>query len=175
MAPAFPTCVLGDPMQAIFDFQGKLADWDEHVCKHFPLAGELAIPWRWKNVGEEKFGRWLLDVRKQLLEGTPIELKSLHANASWIDTSGKDAFEQRLAACQTKAPNTNGSVLIIGDSTSPKTQRQFASRTPGCQSACNFDPSSASNFDPFVRRCLLVALVSSELAGIAEARRARVA
>lgn len=44
-----------------------------------------------------------------------------------------------------------------------------------CQSACKFDPSSASNFDPFVRRVLLVALVSSELAGIAEARRARVA
>ncbi|WP_188637386.1 hypothetical protein, partial [Bradyrhizobium guangdongense] len=33
-----------------------------------------------------------------------------------------------------------------------------------CQSACKFDPSSASNFDPFVRRVLLVALVSSELA-----------
>lgn len=45
----------------------------------------------------------------------------------------------------------------------------------GCQSAPKFDPSSASNFDPFVRRALLVALVSSELAGIAEAGRARVA
>jgi hypothetical protein len=45
----------------------------------------------------------------------------------------------------------------------------------GCQSAFKFDPSSASNFDPFARRVLLVALVSSELAGIAEARRARVA
>jgi len=44
-----------------------------------------------------------------------------------------------------------------------------------CQSAFNFDPSSASNFDPFVRRGLAVALVSSELAGIAETRRARVA
>lgn len=44
-----------------------------------------------------------------------------------------------------------------------------------CQSACKFDPSSASNFDPLARRGLLVALVSSELAGIAEARRTRVA
>ena len=44
-----------------------------------------------------------------------------------------------------------------------------------CQSACKFDPSSASNFDPLARRGLAVALVSSELAGIAEARRARVA
>src|SRR5262245_32476668 len=43
-----------------------------------------------------------------------------------------------------------------------------------CQSAFKFDASSASNFDPFARRGLLVALVSSELAGIAETRRARV-
>ena len=44
-----------------------------------------------------------------------------------------------------------------------------------CQSAFKFDPSSASNFDPFERRGLTVALGSSELAGIAETRRARVA
>ena len=46
---------------------------------------------------------------------------------------------------------------------------------PECQSACKFDPSSASNFDPFERRGLVAALGSSELAGIAETRRARVA
>jgi hypothetical protein len=44
-----------------------------------------------------------------------------------------------------------------------------------CQSAFKLDPSLASNFDPFVRRGLLVALGSSELAGVAETRRARVA
>jgi len=46
---------------------------------------------------------------------------------------------------------------------------------PRCQSAPKFDPASASNFDPFERRGLTVALGSSELAGIAETRRARVA
>ena len=44
-----------------------------------------------------------------------------------------------------------------------------------CQSALKFDPVSASNFDPFERRGLAVALASSELAGIAETWRARVA
>ena len=44
-----------------------------------------------------------------------------------------------------------------------------------CQSAYKFDPVSASNFDPFARRDLRVALDSSELAGIAETRRARAA
>ena len=44
-----------------------------------------------------------------------------------------------------------------------------------CQSAFKFDPVSASNFDPFERRVLAVALASSELAGVAETWRARAA
>ncbi len=55
---------------------------------------------------------------------------------------------------------------------------QYASRfraTPACQSAFKFDPGSASNFDPFKRRVLTVALASSELAEVAETWRARVA
>ena len=52
--------------------------------------------------------------------------------------------------------------------------RQTLQCSPACQSAFNFDPVSASNFDPFERRALAVALASSELAGIAETRRARV-
>src|ERR1051325_4006427 len=43
-----------------------------------------------------------------------------------------------------------------------------------CQSAPKFDPVSASNFAPFERRVLTVALASSELAGVAETGRARV-
>ena len=55
-----------------------------------------------------------------------------------------------------------GGVLPVGDV------------TVTCQSAYKFDPVSASNFDLFERRGLAVALVSSELAAIAETRRARV-
>src|SRR6185312_10538067 len=139
LAPAFPTCVLGDPMQAIFDFQGKLADWDEIVCKHFPPVGELSTPWRWKNVNEEAFGQWLLEVRKDLLAGKSIDLSKAHANVSWIKTGGKDEHACRLRACQTKAPNRDGTVLIIGDSTNPKGQRQFASQTPGAITVENVD------------------------------------
>jgi hypothetical protein len=43
-----------------------------------------------------------------------------------------------------------------------------------CQSAPKIDPVSASNFDPFERRVLTLALGSSELAGVAETSRARV-
>ena len=44
-----------------------------------------------------------------------------------------------------------------------------------CQSASKFDPRSASNFDPLERRVLGVALAPSELVGVAETARARVA
>jgi hypothetical protein len=43
-----------------------------------------------------------------------------------------------------------------------------------CQSASKFDPRSAANFDPLVRRVLAVALAPSELVGVAETARARV-
>ena len=46
---------------------------------------------------------------------------------------------------------------------------------PDCQSAFKFDPASASNFDPFGRRVLAVALAPSELVGVAETVRARAA
>ena len=54
----------------------------------------------------------------------------------------------------------------------------FLSQSHGwarCQSAFKLDPVSASNFDPFERRVLTVALASSELAGVAETWRARAA
>ena len=44
-----------------------------------------------------------------------------------------------------------------------------------CQSAFKLDPGSASNFDPFGRRVLAVALAPSELVGVAETVRARAA
>lgn len=131
MAPALPTCVLGDPMQAIFDFGGALAHWDDQVCKHFPLVGELSKPWRWANVGEEEFGEWLLAARRKLLAGESIDLKAAHPNVTWIQVGGKDDHELKLKACSTRPPNKDGTVLIIGDSTNPTGQRQFASQTPG--------------------------------------------
>jgi hypothetical protein len=76
---------------------------------------------------------------------------------------GLDVSQKETSVC---VVNEAGEVLFEGK----------AKSDPGaCQSACKFDPSSASNFDPLARRGLPVALVSSELAGIAETRRARVA
>lgn len=138
-ANGLPTCVLGDPMQAIFDFAGKLADWDEHVCKYFPLIGELETPWRWKNAGTEEFGRWLLDVRRKLIAGEAIDLRYAPPEVTWVHLDGADDHKRKLEAARTRAPGRNGSVLIIEDSTRPAQQREIARQTPGAVTIENVD------------------------------------
>jgi AAA domain len=129
---SLPTSVLGDPMQAIFGFgHDDLANWDDTVCEHFPLEGELATPWRWINAGAEALGEWLLDVRRKLLRGEPIHLRDAPPDVTWVHLDGTEDRKRQLMAARVNAPGRNGSVLIIGDSRSPDSQRQFASRTPG--------------------------------------------
>jgi AAA domain len=131
-AGVLPTCVLGDPMQAIFGWQGNaLADWDNHVCKHFPLSGELATPWRWRNAGTEEFGLWLLEVRQRLKNSTSVDLTSAPEEVTWVHLDGTEDRVRQLRAARTKAPDGEGTVLIIGKSTSPSSQQEFASQTPG--------------------------------------------
>ncbi|MEQ9039407.1 MAG: UvrD-helicase domain-containing protein [Silicimonas sp.] len=131
-AQTLPTCVLGDPMQAIFGFGGDdLATWDEQVCGYFPLAGELATPWRWINADAEPLGRWLLEVRGRLLRGESVDLRMAPEGVTWVHLDGTNDHERRLGAARIRPPVADGRVLIIGDSTSPNSQRRFASQTPG--------------------------------------------
>jgi hypothetical protein len=130
---ALPTCVVGDPIQAIFGFgDDPLPDWDQDVCKYFPLTGELSRPWRWINAGAEELGDWLLSVRRQLLCGEPIDLTKAPIMVTWIKLNGdqKDHV-RRLQAGRVNPPDNVGSVLIIGESTSPASQQRFASEIPG--------------------------------------------
>lgn len=131
IASVLPTCVLGDPMQAIFGFGEPLAHWEQHVCACFPIHGELTIPWRWKNADSETLGLWLLDARRQLLAGQPIDLTKAPPEVIWVRLEGKDDHERRLKAARVKPPNKDGKVLIIGDSVNPPGQHQIASQTPG--------------------------------------------
>lgn len=133
------TCVLGDPLQAIFGFQGNaLADWDQHVCTYFPIAAELTEPWRWINAGEEAFGRYLLDVRHRLIAGQGVDLSAAPANLSWVHLDGTEDHQRRLRAGAIAAAEGE-KVLIIADSRSPNGQRQFASQIRGAVTVENVD------------------------------------
>ena len=132
LAELLPTCVLGDPLQAVFGFRGQpVVDWNSDVGSQFPFSGELDTPWRWANAGEEAFGRWLLECRATLLAGGTIDLSAAPANVKWVPLDGSDDYAAQLKACQTKSPTADGKILILGDSTSPPGQRDYASRTPG--------------------------------------------
>lgn len=132
VSQSLPTCVLGDPMQAIFDFGSDvLANWDNQICAWFPVVGELCTPWRWINAKTEALGRWLLEAREKLIHGEPIDLRSAPAEVSWVQLDGTQDHQRRLQAARAKPQTENGCVLIIGDSRKPDSQRQFASQTPG--------------------------------------------
>ena len=134
LSALLPTVIVGDPMQAIFGFDRNdpLAGWHTAVLNHFGVAGTLADPWRWRNVGTETFGQWLLYARSELEAGRKIDLRQAVPEVRWIQLDGSQQDHQRqLAACQTRSPVADWTVLIIGDSRNPSGQQRFAAQTPG--------------------------------------------
>lgn len=146
-ATVLPTCVLGDPMQAIFGFAGnQLVDWSANVLAQFPSVGELSIPWRWRNVGTEPFGNWLLASRQVLANGGAIDLRTAPPEVTWIRLLPATAGQQRIEAARIQAPNRDGTVLVIGDSRNTRGRRLMASQTPG---AMNVEPADFRDLTDF--------------------------
>jgi DNA helicase-2/ATP-dependent DNA helicase PcrA len=132
VSEVLPTCIVGDPMQAIFGFgSDRLPDWAGDVCVSYPIVGTLDTPWRWINAGAEDLGRWLLAARDLLQKGQPIDLGGAPGGVKWIELDGLSNRQRQHNAALTRAPGGVGSVLVVGDSHSPESQRQFASQTPG--------------------------------------------
>jgi hypothetical protein len=126
------TCVLGDPLQAIFNFGSDgLANWEKHVCQHFPIQAELDIPWRWVNAGCESFGRWLLEVRVSLLSRQQIDLRTAPPEVQWVQLDGNDDHAKLLRASREKSPVEDGGVLIIGESINADSRYRIASAVHG--------------------------------------------
>jgi hypothetical protein len=132
MSNMLKTCVLGDPLQAIFGFANNtLADWDNAVCHHFPVYAELDTPWRWVNAGCESFGRWLLEVRSKLLLRQQIDLRSAPPEVQWVQLDGNDNHAKLLKASREKSPVEDGGVLIIGESINADSRYRIASAVHG--------------------------------------------
>lgn len=128
-----PTCVLGDPMQGIFGFgHNALVKWEQQVCVVFPVVAELTTPWRWRNAGAEALGQWLLDIRRLLVAGQSVDLRTgPPAHVTWIQTIPPNDHQSRLSAARTRPPTSDGRVLIIADSHNKSNQKKIASQTPG--------------------------------------------
>ena len=75
LAEFLPSRILGDPMQAIFDFgEGDPINWERSVYPFFDCLGQLEIPWRWEKAGEPALGAWLKEARKRIELGQKIDL-----------------------------------------------------------------------------------------------------
>lgn len=99
-----PVCVLGDPLQGIFDFAGETIPW-ARVLEQFPLMGELQEPWRWKNKNEA-LGRWCLNLRDALRAGDAIDLQN--APVSWRGIVGNSQADEAYRVARLKG----GAVVI---------------------------------------------------------------
>ena len=78
LARDLPCRVLGDPLQAIFDFADEgPVDWDGEIPKRFERLGQLDTPHRWVRAGRAGLGAWLRAARVALEEGQPLELPRL--------------------------------------------------------------------------------------------------
>lgn len=133
VAEVLPTVVFGDPLQAIFTFSGPTVRWKTNVWSAFPDVVRLKRPWRWENVGAQALGQWLLDIRSALSAGQPVDLRQAPAEVVWVRLDGDEAamHRQRMDAARSKAPNKDGTVIVIGESQNPAGQRRIASVTPG--------------------------------------------
>lgn len=107
LARDLPCRILGDPLQAIFDFDGQTSiDWDSDVAAISQPLGELNTPHRWNLVGAPQIGIWLRGVRQQLEAGQPIDLRELPAGVRVKLCSNDAALLQmqantcRYFACQ---------------------------------------------------------------------------
>lgn len=134
LAERLPCCVLGDPLQRIFDFAGPVPDWDAEVLTTFPLVASLHDPWRWIKHGEEDFGRWILSIRDGLERGQGVDLTTAPSNLTWeqaVDQTQQDAVEADAMAVLKgfAAPSS----LIVGSATDAASRVAFAKAHEGVQ------------------------------------------
>ena len=119
IAPYLPVCVFGDPLQAIFDFKGQSSvDWSSDVFPVFSKAGELNIPWRWRNAGNEDLSEWLRNIRSTIEQGGAIDLRSPPTGVTWQPLPEKPALRQSKVVSTCKAlmnKASNGYLVVIGD------------------------------------------------------------
>jgi DNA helicase-2/ATP-dependent DNA helicase PcrA len=146
IAQTLPTCIFGDPMQAIFGFRDPLVHWEQEAQASFPPIGALQTPWRWRLAGMDALGVWLLQARALLQAGQPVDLRGAPDGVQWVRLSPGAEHQQRLVAARTEPPNRDGRVLIIGNSINVNGRHQLTLQTPGATSVETVELKDLVNF-----------------------------
>jgi DNA helicase-2/ATP-dependent DNA helicase PcrA len=88
------------------------------------------------------------------VRGERWKMRGAPPEVTWVELDGTEDRKKQLMAGRVNAPGRNGSVLIIGDSRSPSSQREFASLIPG---AVTVEAVDLKDLVTFARRFKLAA------------------
>ncbi|WP_322470462.1 AAA family ATPase [Hydrogenophaga sp. SNF1] len=133
LAEVLPTRILGDPMQAIFDFDdAKPVDWDANIYPNFTCLGQLEKPWRWVNAGQPLLGAWLKAARKTLEQGQKIDLMNgLPACVKRAYTDPQYLPNKQYAILCEHLGNTASVIALHGGDQESKNKTHRLARTMG--------------------------------------------
>lgn len=152
-------------------FPASVAAFTARAAQDSPFVADVLGCWHIKEAEDEN-----------VLFGSKSRLLDAHPDSQWESRRGQwkqaERGANRTLFCGSAVLVEGGPPVYFGTSSYSRPRDLSIRVGPSnadCQSAPKFDPGSASNFDPFERRVLTVALASSELAGVAETWRARAA
>lgn len=130
LADILPCRILGDPLQAIFDFSDHPVDWDTSVYPEFICLGQLKTPWRWMNAGTPELGKWLQKTRIALEEGGMINLDNLPKEVKLIVTTPEKLLEKQYFVLDNLANKDDAVIAMHGGRNKYKTH-MISSRLGG--------------------------------------------
>lgn len=123
---ALPVIAFGDHMQHVFDFNADgTPHWPE-VCAEFAENWELGTPWRWDQVDEREFGRWVLRQRLILDAGGQIDFRSGPPNVSWRPLPPDDGLHRRFHLDSLPNPTNGATLFVLNDRSDTNGRRSFA-------------------------------------------------
>jgi len=117
LSEQLPTCVFGDPLQAIFDFE-QIVNWERDIFPAFSKVGELKTAHRWRRVNSHVMADWLEAVRLDLEKGS-LSFASLQSPVTWSRLPSDQPWRTMAVtnACRTAHENAGEErLLVIADS-----------------------------------------------------------
>ncbi|WP_425308932.1 UvrD-helicase domain-containing protein [Ammonicoccus fulvus] len=108
LSTTVPTTILGDPLQSLLTFGiTPPVEWETDVLPHFPAVELSHRPRRWEP-DHADLGEWLMNVRDDLMSGSPIRLGSTPVR--WVRKVHDRTF---VAECK-KMLAHEGTIAVMG-------------------------------------------------------------
>lgn len=132
LAGQLPTCVLGDPLQRIFNFKGTVLPAWEEVQSIFSDHHTLLKPMRWIRSGRADLGYWLLGLRPALLKRDTISIADAPTDSlihlpKPVSPKGGSRYGDFMPTVSA----LKGSTLVIGSSLRDASRHDLARCFPG--------------------------------------------